>query len=87
MSDLLGMSIDNACEHHSVINVKVGVQENFHKMHQIVEQSQTAAEAMKDQIAQIMISDVPLIASQLARSDAIRKIKVQEAIANYQTQV
>ena len=25
MSDLLGMSIDNACEHHSVINVKVGV--------------------------------------------------------------
>lgn len=35
MSDLLGMSIDNACEHHSVINVKVGVQENFSRMQQI----------------------------------------------------
>ena len=27
MSDLLGMSIDNVVEHHSVINAKVGVQE------------------------------------------------------------
>ena len=25
MSDLLGMSIDNVVEHHSVINAKVGV--------------------------------------------------------------
>ena len=29
MRALLGMSIDNASEHHAVINVKVGVQENF----------------------------------------------------------
>ena len=27
MSGLLGMSIDNAVEHHSVINAKVGVQQ------------------------------------------------------------
>ena len=29
MKDLLGLSIENASEHHAVINVKVGVQENL----------------------------------------------------------
>ena len=29
MKELLGMSIDSASEHHAVINVKVGVQENL----------------------------------------------------------
>ena len=29
MRDLLGMSIDNASEHHNAINIKVGVQDNF----------------------------------------------------------
>ena len=37
MRNLLGMSIENASEHHAVINVKVGVQENFRNMHVLAE--------------------------------------------------
>mmetsp|Transcript_6723 Transcript_6723/g.9191 ORF Transcript_6723/g.9191 Transcript_6723/m.9191 type:complete len:108 (-) Transcript_6723:291-614(-) len=36
MKDLLGLSIENASEHHAVINVKVGVQENLSELKDIV---------------------------------------------------
>ena len=44
MEDLLGMSIDNASEHHAVINAKVGVQENFANMSEIIEQTNKLVE-------------------------------------------
>ena len=53
MSDLLGMSIDNASEHHAVINVKVGVQENFENMHHFAEQQQAIAEEQREVITSI----------------------------------
>ena len=37
MRDLLGMSIDNASEHHSIINARVGVQENMGGLTKIIE--------------------------------------------------
>ena len=69
MSDLLGMSIDNACEHHSVINVRVGVQENFTKMQEFAEKSQVAADEMKDDLSKLWLCDVPSITNRLVQND------------------
>ena len=47
MRDLLGMSIDNASQHHAVLNMKVGVRENFHAMNDLAAQGESLAEESK----------------------------------------
>ena len=48
MSDLLGMSIDNASENHSVINVTVGVQEHFANMASFTEAQSAIADEQRE---------------------------------------
>jgi len=53
MKDLLGHSIENASEHHAVINVKVGVQENFQNMQSIVADTFKIGEEQRETLQQI----------------------------------
>ena len=61
MGDLLGMSIDNASEHHAVINAKVGVQENFANMSEIIEQTNKLVEENKHSMNQIPMGAIQRI--------------------------
>ena len=47
---MLGMSIENASEHHQVINVKVGVQENFANVKDIMDSTAKVVDEQKEAI-------------------------------------
>ena len=69
MKDLLGMSIDNASEHHSVINARVCVQENLGGLTKNLAEQEANAEAQKVIINDLLGSSVPRFAEELMFRD------------------
>ena len=85
MKSLLGRSIDNAFEHHAVINVKVGVQENFSGMHGIVNDTVELAEEQKMTINSIPVGNIQDITRTLQQREQVRIQNMQDMV--YQLQV
>jgi len=65
MKDLLGLSIENCSEHHAVINVKVGVQNNFHLLDNVVARQEALAEEQKEAMNSIPMHQVKTMTHEL----------------------
>lgn len=68
MKDLLGLSIENCSEHHAVINVKVGVQNNFHLLGNVVARQEALAEEQKEAMNSIPMHQVKTMTHELQKA-------------------